>query len=396
MTTDGADLTLRPAQLDDLDALVRLENQCFASDRLSRRSFRHWLTAQHRWFCVALCQQRLVGYCLVLYYPGTRLARVYSLAVTPALRGQGIARRLLHAAEDAVRASGRLYLRLEVAVTNEAAIRLYESLGYQRFGLYRDYYEDHQDALRYQKCVHRYRSDSQQRAVPWIRQTTPFTCGPAALMMAMQALEPQYTPSQQEELRIWREATTIFMTSGHGGCHPLGLALAARRRHFHAEVWINQTAPLFVDSVRSEDKKRVIELVHHGFVHDAERYGIPLHYANITQQALIDLFSAGAMPIVLISTYRMDQKKAPHWLLMSGFDQDCLYVHDPDSDGASRHALDCQYLPIARDDFDKMSCFGKTRLRTATIIWPHRAAAERNDGAGIPVSGEQIHGGTQG
>jgi len=377
MTIEQADLILRPAQLGDLDALVRLENQSFESDRMSRRSFRHWLTAQHRLFLVAVYQQRVIAYCLVLYYPGTRLARLYSLAVDPCCRGRGIARRLLHAAENAVRDSGRLYLRLEVAVDNQAAIQLYEGLGYQRFGFYRDYYEDHQDALRYQKCIHRYRGDSPQRAVPWIRQTTPFTCGPAALMMAMQALDPNYVPSQEEELSLWREATTIFMTSGHGGCHPLGLALAALRRQFGAAVWINQDAPLFVDGVRSEDKKRIIDLVHRGFVRQAEQHGIPLHYANITQQMLTDLFNTGAMPIVLISTYRLDQKKAPHWLLMSGFDQDCLYVHDPDSDDASRHALDCQYLPIARDDFDKMSCFGKTRLRTAVIIWPNPAAAQR-------------------
>ena len=41
------------------------------------------------------------------------------------------------------------------------------------------------------------------------------------------------------------------MTSGHGGCHPLGLALAARQRGFSAETWINLQQPLFVDGVRN-------------------------------------------------------------------------------------------------------------------------------------------------
>ena len=35
---------LRHATLDDIDALLKIENLCFATDRLSRRSFRHLLT----------------------------------------------------------------------------------------------------------------------------------------------------------------------------------------------------------------------------------------------------------------------------------------------------------------------------------------------------------------
>ena len=49
-------------------------------------------------------------------------------------------------------------------------------------------------------------------------------------MMAMTALDPSRTMDANDEIRIWREATTVFMTSGHGGCGPYGLALAAHRR----------------------------------------------------------------------------------------------------------------------------------------------------------------------
>ena len=40
-----------------------------------------------------------------------------------------------------------------VAPANDAAIALYESLGYTRFGIYHDYYEDHGDAIRMQRTV---------------------------------------------------------------------------------------------------------------------------------------------------------------------------------------------------------------------------------------------------
>jgi len=361
---------IRPGRLADLNDLVKLENAGFVSDRLSRRSFRHWLTTEHRALLVAELMQRVVGYILIIYHPGTRLARIYSIAVLPEQRGTGVARLLMQAGEQAAREDGRLYLRLEVSVDNSAAIALYEKLGFQKFGIYRDYYQDHKDALRYQKRIRRYRDTLQHRPVHWLRQTTPFTCGPAALMMAMHALNKNYRPSQEEELNLWREATTIFMTSGHGGCHPVGLALAAKRRQFTVEVWISQTGTLFIDGVRNDEKKRIVELVDNCFKREAEEEGITIQYANITQDELIAAFKSGAIPLILISTYLMDRKKAPHWVVMSGFDDDCLYMHDSDPDEGRQSELDCQFIPIAREDFDRMSCFGKTRLRTAVIIRP--------------------------
>lgn len=364
----AATINIRPVDIADLDALVTMENQCFETDRLSRRSFKHWIATEHRAFLVAESNRRLAGYILTLYHPGTRLGRIYSLAVAADRRGQGIARMLMQAAEQAAIEEGRLYLRLEVGVDNDAAIGLYESLGFQRFGLHRDYYEDHKDALRLQKCIRRYAGNTQHRSISWIRQSTHFTCGPASLMMAMQSLDGSYCPSLVEELALWREATTIFMTSGHGGCHPIGLALAAQRRGFDTEVWISQSGPLFIDGVRQEEKKHIMETVHRNFEREALAQSIPIHYRDITQSDLIAAFQDGATPIILISIYSMVRKKAPHWVVMSGFDDDCLYVHDPDPEESRQSGLDCQYVPIARGNFERMSCFGKNRLRTALII----------------------------
>ena len=361
---------IRNAQLTDIDALVALETACFETDRLSRRSFKHWLAADHRALLVADVEKTVAGYILIIYHPGTRLARIYSIAVSPQHRGLGLAKQLMAAGEQAANEDGRLYLRLEVSVDNTPAIKLYETQGYQKFGIYRDYYQDHKDALRYQKRIRRYRDTLQHRSVHWLRQTTPFTCGPAALMMAMHGINRAYQPSQEEEINLWREATTIFMTSGHGGCHPIGLALAAKRRQFSVEVWINQTTTLFIDGVRNEEKKQIVELVDTCFKRQAAEQGITLHFANITQNELIAAFKVGAIPVILISTFLLDRKKAPHWVVMSGFDDDCLYMHNPDPDDGRQSEIDCQFIPIAREDFDRMSCFGKNRLRTAVIIWP--------------------------
>ena len=364
-------LTLRPAELSDLDALEHLEKRVFDTDRLSRRSFRRWLASEHRAFLVATLDNKLAGYILIILHRGTSLARLYSIAVDNTTRGLGIGRKLVEAGEKAARDADRIDMRLEVRQDNTSAIKLYEALGYHRFGEYEDYYEDHEDAFRYQKRIRQFDPSHWQRPVPWYRQTTEFTCGPASLLMAMHSLSGQ-PPERSDELQIWREATTIFMTSGHGGCHPLGLALAACKRGFDAEVWISNKTPLFVDGVRAEKKKHVIELVHSQFVQQAKEEKIPVHYKEVTQQQLTRALEKGGIPIILISTWQLDGRRVPHWVVISAFDDHFLYLHDPDPEEGLQTDLDCQYLPIARRDFDRMARFGRDRLRTALIIKPKK------------------------
>lgn len=370
------DVVIRAVRSSDLDALEALEKKTFETDRLSRRSFRRWINGEHRAFLVATINAKLVGYILIILHRGTSLARLYSIAVDSDIRGRGLGRRLLIAGEKAARDAGRIDMRLEVREDNTGAIQLYESMGYHRFGEYEDYYEDHEDALRYQKRILQFDPSHWQRPVPWYRQTTEFTCGPASLMMSMQALDNTQKIDRSEEMQIWREATTIFMTSGHGGCHPLGLALAAERRGYQADVWISRKGPLFVDGVRSEKKKHILELVHTDFVRQAKEHHIPIHYREITQQQLTRELKKGGIPIVLISTWQLDGRRVPHWVVLSAFDDNFFYLHDPDPEEGLQTDLDCQYLPITRSDFDRMARFGRDRLRTAVIISKRPHASE--------------------
>ncbi len=373
-----AAFSFRPARPEDLDALVELEQRCFDGDRLSRRSFRHWIRQAHSGLIAAHglsdeegAEGALAGYALVILQRGTRMARLYSIAADPACRGQGLGEQLMSAAERYAHREKRLYLRLEVRRDNDAAIRLYQRLGYKLFAETPDYYEDHQDALRFQKRLHYTPNNPKPENparldVPWVRQTTEFTCGPACLLMARHALDG-HAPADTDELLIWREATTIFMTAGHGGCHPLGLALAARRRGLSATVYCNQTGPLFLDSVRDENKKRVIDTVHRHFEEEARRQEVPVHYQELTAERLDQALQDGQVAIVLISTWRLDGRKAPHWVVVSGADRECFYIHDPDP-ADDQVPLDCQHVPISRDRFEQMTRYGQSRLRTAVIV----------------------------
>ena len=144
---------LRRGRLRDLDALIALERAVFATDILSRRSFRRFLTAPGSTVLVAEAYGKLAGYALVLYPPRSRHARLYSIAVAPHIGRRGIGPLLLAAAEAAARRRGRRTMRLEVHEHNTRAIARYEKSGYRLFGRHRHYYDDRADALRFEKAL---------------------------------------------------------------------------------------------------------------------------------------------------------------------------------------------------------------------------------------------------
>lgn len=363
---------IRPATVADLDALVALENQCFQTDRLSRRNFRYMLTRAHAFTLVAE-QEGVVGYVLVLLNEGTSLARLYSIAIDAAMRGKGIGASLVKAAEERAIAEDRVEMRLEIRRDNQASIGLFTKLGYRQFGTYSDYYEDHMEALRFRKSLVALRPNMAR--VPYYQQTLEFTCGPAALMMAMKVLDESVALERSLELRLWRESTTVFMTSGHGGCGPYGLALSAYKRGFDVEVYVNDEGALFVDSVRNEEKKEVIRLVHEDFLKELASKPIPIHYRRLSLQEAKEKFSAGAIPVVLISSYRIYREKFPHWVVITGFDDRFVYVHDPYVDcEQGKTDTDCMSMPILQKDFERMSRYGRSGLRAALIISRSRDA----------------------
>lgn len=368
MPDKNMELLVRPVENRDLEELVELEQTSFSGDRMSRRRFQHWIKASNRVFLVVEKDRKVVAYGLVFLHKGTRLARLYSITVSNLMRGKGVGKMLLLALEQAASERSRFTMRLEVAKDNYSAIKLYENLGYRSFGEYHDYYEDHGDALRMQKRIRLVDPKQLIHPLPWFQQTTEFTCGPAALMMAMAGLNKKIKPCQELELDLWREATTIFMTSGHGGCHPLGLALAAKKRGFKVSTYISTDKPLFLEGVRTEKKKEIMRTVDQQFRRRAKKEKIKLVISDLTQKQIARALKRHHAVIMLISTYLMDGKKAPHWVAVTGVDEECIYVHDPDVDEKLQDALDCHHIPIAREHFAKMSTFGNDRLRTAVIL----------------------------
>ena len=361
-------IRLRPAGSDDLDALVEIENRAFDGDIISRRSLRRFLTAPSAVSIVAEHKGTIAGYALVLFRPHSAAARLYSIAVDPDLRGRGIGPALIAAAEHAALERDCIWVRLEVHENNASAIARYRKAGFRQFGDRPDYYEDGGTALLLEKRLQR--TLRGLKAVPPYRhQTTDFTCGPACLMMALAWANPKHRPEPELEFRLWREATTIFMTAGHGGCGPYGLAVAAKRRGLAPEIYVNRQGPYFLHTVRSEDKRRVMRLTQADFRREADALGIATHPRALGKPELLRIFDTGAVAIVLVSGYQLRRRRIPHWVFAFGHEERYVLVHDPaalrdDQDIAI--AAETYAVPWA--EFERMTRFGPDHLRAALVI----------------------------
>jgi len=375
-----SNVVLRVATLQDLASLQHIEQTCFTTDRLSKSRFKFYIDAQHAELIVAEREpssenakhdknkqgvNSIVGYGLLLLRRGTQLTRLYSIAVLPEARGLGVAEKLINSLGERALLRGKRFMRLEVAVGNAGAIALYKKLGFSQFGMYTDYYDDHTDALRMQKVLVPSKSVKPE-IYPWYQQTTDFTCGPSALMMAMCALNNRYEMTQEKELSLWRTATTIFMMSGHGGCHPVGLALAAVNEGYAAKVVINRDVPLFVDGVRDANKKEIVENVEQQFMAEARKKGISVEISDWRVDVIDQTLKAGGAVLCLISTYAFDKKKVPHWVAITSCDSHCYYLHDPDA--SEGQPVEYQHIPVAREDFLRLASYGTRKVRTLVLL----------------------------
>lgn len=213
------------------------------------------------------------------------------------------------------------------------------------------------------------------RRVPHYRQTLGFTCGPSALMMAMRAFDPKVRLDRLTELALWKEATSIFSGSSHGGCGALGLALAARRRGFAAEVYVNHRGVLLSDRARLPERREVMRLLHEADLEEAAARAIPVAYRALKVDEIEAKFRQGWLPVVLVSTRYVHGDHDPHWIVVTGADDEAMYVNDPWVDpDKGKTAADMSDVRVPRADFDRMATYGKRREKAVVLVGRPRPA----------------------
>lgn len=144
---------LRRAGTGDIDVLHDLERQCFPPDRygehiLSRRQFSYLVRRANSFLIVHEENAYICGYALLLFNRRNRTARLYSIAVSPALHGRGIGSALLEAVERICLRLGCTRLILEIRADNKPALQKYVRLGYKVCGGVEDYFPGHVAAIK--------------------------------------------------------------------------------------------------------------------------------------------------------------------------------------------------------------------------------------------------------
>lgn len=361
------EIKTRPAELEDIESLLLIEQASFSADRISRRSFRNLLTRPTARTIIAECEGQVCGYAMLLLRKSTALARLYSLAVTPDAGQRGIGTALLRSAEKLAFDEGRVFLRLEVREDNARAIALYQKFHYRPIGRSLDYYDDHAPALRFEKTLRG--GVPIQTVVPYYQQTTEFTCGVACVMMALKYFKPQTELNPVLELRLWRGATTVYMLSGPGGCEPFGLAVCAFENGLKPQIYVSSREYLFLNSVRDQRKRQIMEITQSDFRDQAKKANIPVYHRSFTLKDIKKALATGAVVLVLISSYHMFGEKTPHWVLAHSDDGCHIMIHDPWVAADEGETIaDSANLPLNYDIFDQMARFGKDSLRAAVVL----------------------------
>ena len=140
-------ITYRDANSMDIPVLVSLDKELFPYSPWSSGQYREEISAPTRRFIVALDEGlSVIGYAGV-FAPGGAEADILTVGVIAQHRGQGIARELMAGITKWAINQGSIAMMLEVKTDNAAAISLYESLGYSKLNIRKDYFGTGLDAL---------------------------------------------------------------------------------------------------------------------------------------------------------------------------------------------------------------------------------------------------------
>lgn len=135
---------VQPATWRDLRPLLELEKICFGRDAWSLLDTLAALTFPQTVRLKAIVDEGVVGFIIGDRRRGNSLGWIASLGVHPDYRRRGIARSLLAACEGEL-ATPRT--RLTLRCTNEAALRLYQQMGYVEIDIWKRYYRRGEDAI---------------------------------------------------------------------------------------------------------------------------------------------------------------------------------------------------------------------------------------------------------
>ncbi len=132
----------RKAGIDDLEAIYRIELECFGHEAFAKTLFAYLLDSSESVNLVAEVGEEIVGFVIgsVERYSNQEVGHVLSLNVSEGYRRKGIGSRLLCELERILSEDGVEVCYLEVRADNVSALRLYQKQGFEIVENLEDYY----------------------------------------------------------------------------------------------------------------------------------------------------------------------------------------------------------------------------------------------------------------
>jgi ribosomal-protein-alanine N-acetyltransferase len=143
-------MEILPANLRDLNALRKLEKDCFEKDAWPLLDLVAVLTWPEVIRLKVMEDGEMIGFAACDPRPSKSVAWIATIGVDPRYQRRGIGRALLHACEEQVKLQR---MRLSVRTSNHGAIALYEGEGYRVVDVWKNYYADDEDALVMEKIL---------------------------------------------------------------------------------------------------------------------------------------------------------------------------------------------------------------------------------------------------
>ena len=138
------DYRIIPMTAEHVAGIKKVDDSCFESP-WSLKAFESELENPIAFYFVAVKDDEVIGYCGYWWTFGE--AQITNVAVSPEYRQKGIASALMDEMINHCREMDVFSITLEVRVSNNAAISMYEKYGFERVGLRPKYYNNKEDAL---------------------------------------------------------------------------------------------------------------------------------------------------------------------------------------------------------------------------------------------------------
>jgi len=157
--------------------------------------------------------------------------------------------------------------------------------------------------------------------VPYFQQTRYSTCGAASLMMVMKYWDNTFELSRRNEFFLWMKSNPFIFL---GGTLQFGLAKTALKIGCKTQIYQKSKF-----SKIYPNKRKFIDFYEWVASFGARHNKVPIYYHKNILDEIFKSIEEKIPPIVFLNLEPIVGENVLHWLVVTGFDGENVYVNDP-------------------------------------------------------------------